>query len=123
MKPFATRLNEDLNKAGVHTWKWNLDAVAGRDLRENIDQAVRQYDKIILVCSADSLTSGPVEREIERALQKEDRLKAAHAERAKETLKRSDPPPFQDTDVLVPTRIDDTLFKWQWQLTADLTRR
>ena len=120
---FATRLNEDLNNAGVHTWKWDLNAVAGRDLRANIDGAIRHYDKIILVCSADSLTSGPVQREIERALQKEDRLKAAHAERAKEALQKGQEPPFEDTDVLVPIRIDDTIFKWQSQFTADVTKR
>ena len=120
---FATRLNEDLNEAGVRTWKWDLDAIAGRDLRANIDRAIRHYDKLILVCSENSLTSGPVEREIERALQKEDRLKKEHAERAKEALQKGEQPPFKDTDVLVPIRIDDTIFKWQSQFTADVTKR
>lgn len=120
---FATRLNEDLNEAGVHTWKWDLDAIAGRDLRANIDGAIRHYDKIILVCSADSLNSGPVDREIERALQKEDRLKAAHADRDKEAMQKGEPPPFKDTDVLVPIRIDDTIFNWESQFAADVKRR
>ena len=113
---FADQLNNDLGEAGIKTWKWNLDAVGGRDLRQNIDVAIRNYDKLILVCSVNSLTSGPVEREIERALQKEDQLKAANAERAKEALKEGREAPYVDTDVLVPLRVDSSIFNWSCDL-------
>jgi hypothetical protein len=119
---FAEQLNQDLGKTGVKTWKWNLDAVPGRDLRENIDRAIRNYDKMILVCSVNSLNSGPVEREIERALQKEDQLKAAKAEREKEALSDGREPPYVDTNVLVPITIDDTIFKWTSYYAADVQR-
>ena len=54
---FADKLNEDLKGKGITTWKWNLDAVPGRYMRDNIDMAIRNYDKLILVCSANSLAS------------------------------------------------------------------
>jgi hypothetical protein len=68
---FAEQLNQDLNRAGIKTWKWDRDAVRGRDLADNIDRAIRNHDKTILVCSVDSLTSAQVEREIQEALDKE----------------------------------------------------
>ena len=63
---FASGLEHELSNAGVKTWKWDMKAVPGRDLRENIDRAIHSYDKLILVCSSSSLTSPAVEREIER---------------------------------------------------------
>jgi hypothetical protein len=42
-----------------------------------IDTAIRHYDKLVVICSKHSLESPPVIREIERALQKEDREHAA----------------------------------------------
>ena len=120
---FAELLNQGLDEAGVKTWKWNMDAVPGRDLRENIDRAIKNYDKIILVCSVNSLNSGPVEREIERALQKEGRLKAAKAERDKEALGNGIEPLYVGTDVLVPITIDDTIFKWTSHFAPDVRRR
>jgi hypothetical protein len=120
---FAEQLNQSLRGAGVTTWKWNLDAVPGHDLRENIDRAIRNYDNMILVCSVNSLNSGPVEREIERALQKEDQLKAAKAERHKEALSDGREPPYVDTDVLVPITIDDTVFNWPSHFAPDVRRR
>ena len=56
-EPFAEQLNSDLNKAGIQTWKWDRDAVRGRDLHQSIDWAIRQYDKTILICSGNSLNS------------------------------------------------------------------
>ncbi|MCH7787296.1 MAG: toll/interleukin-1 receptor domain-containing protein, partial [Chloroflexi bacterium] len=118
----ATRLTEDLNAAGVRTWKWDMDAVPGRTLRENIDVGIRNYDKLILVCSQKSLTSKAVDREIETALQKEERLSNAAAERAKEALLKGEPPPYVDTKVLVPIRLDDTVFNWTSPLAPQVNR-
>jgi uncharacterized protein YjbI with pentapeptide repeats len=120
---FASNLERDLNRRGVSTWKWNVDGVIGRDLRANIDRAIRVYDKMILVCSSDSLSSGPVEREIERALQKEDRLRRRGAEAERAAIEAGETPPRHDSDVLIPIRLDDTLFEWESQFQVDVTRK
>jgi hypothetical protein len=120
---FAEPLNQDLNQSGIKTWKWDRDAVRGRDLAQNIDLAIRSHDKTILVCSADSLTSPQVEREIQQALDKEVQIKTANAERRKEALARRERPPTVDADVLIPIRLDDTIFKWDSHLKGEVTRR
>lgn len=118
---FADKLNEDLKSQGISTWKWNLDAVAGRYMRDNIDIAIRNYDKLILVCSADSLASGQVETEIRRALQKEQQIKKANEERRREAIAAGQTPPHVDANVLVPIRIDDSVFEWDSHIAADVT--
>lgn len=77
---------------------------------------------MILVCSINSLTSGPVEREIETALQKEDQLNAAKAARTKEAIATGQEPPFVDTNVLVPIRVDDFVFQWDSPLASQVKR-
>ena len=120
---FADRLSQDLNQAGVKTWKWQRDAVRGRDLHQSIDRAIRQYDKTILICSVNSLTSPRVEPEIVAALDKEKRIKANNAERRKEALVAGEPPPQVDADVLIPIRLDDTIFEWNSHLKIEVSRR
>jgi hypothetical protein len=68
----------------------------GKTLRKSIDQAVRTYDKLIVILSEDSLKSRPVVEEIERALNKEDELFAEG----------------KDDDVLFPIQVDDAIFSW-----------
>ena len=68
-----------------------------------IDTAIRHYDKLVVICSEHSLQSLPVIREIERALQKEDR---------------------EHRNVLFPIRIDDYLFdKWEHPRKADVVSK
>src|SRR5208282_2017482 len=68
-----------------------------------IDTAIRHYDKLVVICSKHSLQSPPVIREIERALQKEDR---------------------EHKHVLFPIRIDDYLFeKWDHPRKADVVSK
>ena len=45
----------------------------GEPVWGEIDTAIRHYDKLVVICSQDSLQSVPVIREIERGMQKEDR--------------------------------------------------
>ena len=120
---FADRLNQDLNQAGIQTWKWDRDAVRGRDLHQSIDRAIHQYDKTILICSASSLTSPQVEPEIVAALDKEKRIKANNAERRREAQAAGKPPPNVDADVLIPIRLDDTIFNWDSHLKIEVSRR
>lgn len=112
-----------MNQAGIKTWKWDRDAVRGRDLGENIDLAIRNHDKTILVCSVNSLTSPQVEREIQQAMDKEAQIKTANAERRREALARRERPPTVDADVLIPIRLDDTIFSWDSHLKTEVTRR
>ena len=68
-------------------------------MRGEIDTAIRHYDKLVVICSENSLQSPPVIREIERALQKEDR---------------------EHKNVLFPIRIDNYLFEaWDHPRKAD----
>lgn len=84
----------------MRCWRWREDAPMGKTLRKSIDQAVRTYDKLIVILSEDSLKSRPVVEEIERALNKEDQLFAEG----------------KDDEVLFPIRVDDAIFSWQHPL-------
>jgi hypothetical protein len=70
--------------------KFDENAKWGEPVWGEIDTAIRHYDKLVVICSQHSLESPPVIREIERALQKEDR---------------------EHKNVLFPISIDDYLFK------------
>jgi len=99
-KRVCERLHADLQAHGVRAWYFPEDAVMGRPVWGQIDRGIRIYDKLVVVCSENSLQSGPVLREIERALQREDR---------------------EGTHVLFPIRIDDYIFDhWQHERKADV---
>jgi hypothetical protein len=105
---FSERLYNDMQGAGVRCWRWKEDAKWGRALMHSIDEAVRVYDKLIVICSEQSLNSPAVIREIERALQKED----AAAREGKEA------------EVLFPIRLDDYIFTdWQHHRKADVVAK
>jgi hypothetical protein len=102
---FSERLYNDMQAAGVRCWRWKEDAKWGKTLMHSIDEAVRVYDKLIVICSEQSLKSPAVIREIERALQKEDDLVRAG----------------KDSEVLFPIRLDDFIFEgWQHYRKADV---
>ena len=62
-----------------------------------------------MICSRDSSHSGPVLREIERAFQKEDRLKSEG---------------HHDSDVLVPISLDNYVFDgWNHYRQADVVSK
>lgn len=105
---FSERLYNDLQGSGVRCWRWKEDAKWGKSLMGSIDQAVRVYDKLIVICSENSLKSPAVLREIERALQKEDAL----CRQGKEA------------EVLFPIRLDDYIFeKWEHERKADIIKK
>jgi len=99
---FSRRLYSDLQVAGVCCWRWKEDARWGATLMREVDDAVRRYDKLIVICSAESLKAEGVMREIERALQREHR---------------------ENREVLFPIRIDDAVFSWKHALQADVVRK
>lgn len=97
---FVARLYADLQAHGVRCWYFPEDAKSGESVWGEIDRSIHTYDKLVVVCSANSLQSGPVNREIERALQREDR---------------------ESRHVLFPIRIDEYLFeKWEHPRKVDV---
>jgi hypothetical protein len=100
---FAQRLYADLQAKNVRCWKFDENARWGEPLWGEIDTAIKHYDKLVVICSEHSLQSPPVIREIERALQKEDRERKG---------------------VLFPVRIDDYLFDvWDHPRKADVVSK
>lgn len=100
---FAQRLYADLQAKNVRCWKFDENAKWGEPVWGEIGTAIQHYDKLVVICSEHSLQSPPVIREIERALQKEDR---------------------EHKNVLFPVRIDDYLLDaWKHPRTADVVSK
>lgn len=99
-KLFARKLYADLRSVGVDCWFDENQILPGDNILDFVDQGIRIWDKLILVCSESSLpvrTGWWVEQEIERALAKERQLRSTGAR----------------SSVLVPITLDDYIFN-QW---------
>ncbi len=72
---FAERLHADLQDKGVRCWFAPDDIKGGRKLHEQIPEAIRVYDKLLLVLSEHSMESEWVKTEIYHARQDEIRNK------------------------------------------------
>jgi uncharacterized protein YjbI with pentapeptide repeats len=68
---FADRLHADLQAKGVRCWFAPHDIKGGRKLHEQIDEAIRIYDKLLLILSDASMGSPWVKSEIANARTKE----------------------------------------------------
>ncbi len=68
---FAERLYAGLQAKGVRCWFAPHDIQGGRKVHEQIDEAIRLYDKLLLVLSEHSMNSEWVKTEIAHARQKE----------------------------------------------------
>lgn len=68
---FAERVHADLGKNGVRCWFAPHDILPGRKLHEQIDEAIRTYDRLLLILSDASMASEWVKTEIANARQKE----------------------------------------------------
>src|ERR1043165_8946924 len=90
--PFARTLRDALHRNGVQTFFFETDAIPGRRLHHAMRDGVNEYDRVILICSADSLNRPGVLNEIEQALARESRD-------AGQTC-------------LIPVILDDYLFCW-----------
>lgn len=100
---FCARLHADLQAKGVRVWYFPEDAKWGEPLWGEIDRNIKVYDKLIVVLSANSLQSGPVLREIERALIRED---------------------SEHKNVLFPITLDRYVFDtWEHERKADMLRK
>ncbi len=111
---FATRLHNDFQAAGIRCWKWDKDAVTGKSMWGEIDNAIRRFDKLVLIASQSSMKSPLVMDEIERAIQKERDL----------ITKKNAGQHDGETDVLFPVRLDDYILDdWDHERRVDVTKK
>ncbi len=68
---FARRLHADLQTKGVRCWFAPHDVQGGRKLHEQIDQAIRVHERVLLILSAHSMNSEWVKTEIAKARKRE----------------------------------------------------
>ena len=107
-KDFARRLHDRLQGHGVRCWLDEHQLEVGDDLHDQIDRGIRIWDKIILCCSESSLTSWWVDKELDRALQKEERL---WKERREKVL------------AIIPVDLDGYVFSWDGGKAGMVTSR
>ena len=72
---FADRLYNDLQGNGVRCWFAPHDIQGGRKLHEQLDEAIRLHDKLLLILSEQSMNSPWVKTEIANARKREEREK------------------------------------------------
>ena len=70
---FADRLYADLQAKGVRCWFAPHDMKSGRKIHEQIDEAIRLYDRLLLLLSPHSISSEWVNTEIAKARKREAR--------------------------------------------------
>jgi len=100
-KVFSKKLYNSLRRKRIMCWRWRENAPWSGKIREEIDRAIFNYDKLLITCSENSLKSPQVIREIERAIQKEDELRKQNPK----------------AKVLFPISIDNYLFdEWDHYL-------
>lgn len=68
---FAGRLHADLQATGVRCWFAPHDIHGGKKLHEQIDDAIRVHDKLLLILSPASMASEWVKTEIAKARKRE----------------------------------------------------
>lgn len=68
---FAERLHADLQDNGIRCWFAPHDMEGGRKIYDQVDQAIRLYERLLLILSAESMSSSWVKTEIVMARQKE----------------------------------------------------
>lgn len=73
-KAFARRLHDTLQGRGIRCWLDEKQLRPGDDIHEEVDRGIRLWDKVLLCCSKDSLTSWWVDNEIGKAFAKEQAL-------------------------------------------------
>ena len=86
----AEIINRFLKGKGVKTWFFKDDALPGDKLHRVMHEGVNTHDRVLLICSRDSLGRNGVMNEIERVLEREAREGGA--------------------DILIPITLDDFVY-------------
>ncbi len=97
---FARRLHGALQRRGVRCWLDEHQVPAGDKIHHAVDESVRLWDKVLLCCSKESLNSWWLDKQVEQALLKEERLSK---ERHKEVR------------AIIPLNLDGHIFMPDWQ--------
>lgn len=98
---FADLLHSQLRGKGARVWLATEDLKIGDRFRTKIDEAIRLYDKLLIVLSEDSVKSPWVEAEVEAAFEKERKQKRT---------------------VLFPIRLDDAVMETEEAWAAEIRR-
>ncbi len=97
---FVRRLHEKLQLSGINCWIDSHSMRPGDVIEDEIREAILRSDRVLLICSKDSLGSWWVDSEISIVLDKERRL-----------LKES----RQKISVLIPIDLDGHMFSDEWE--------
>jgi uncharacterized protein YjbI with pentapeptide repeats len=98
-KAFAKRLFDTLEGRDIRCWLNEKRAIPGDAFLDQVDRAIRIWDKTLLCCSKDSLSSWWVDNEIDSAFEKEQKLSKERGQ----------------TLALIPLDLDGYLLSGQWQ--------
>ncbi|WP_026941349.1 toll/interleukin-1 receptor domain-containing protein [Hellea balneolensis] len=107
-REFAKRLHDELNAQGIHCWLDSHQIIPGANILDEIDRGIRKWDKVLLCCSSHALQSPWVDRELDKAFQKEEAL---WKERGEKTL------------VVIPLNLDNYMFEWNGSKASILKSR
>jgi hypothetical protein len=97
----AAKLHADLQAAGIRCWRWNHEEQVCEELLGAGFSPLEEMDRILLIVSQHSLTYEPVNREISRIMDEENR-------RARSPTLVHGPDQFR---ILHPVRVDNFLFE------------
>ncbi len=98
-KKFATKLHDALQEYGIRCWLDDHQLLPGDDIYEHVDRGIQLWDKVLLVCSENSLNSWWVDNEILTAFEKEQSLMKDRNEKV---------------GVVIPINIDGYVFSETW---------
>ncbi|MGZ5435618.1 MAG: toll/interleukin-1 receptor domain-containing protein [Pyrinomonadaceae bacterium] len=99
---FARKLNDALQRRGVTTFFFKDDAPVGAKLHRVMRRGVNEHDRVILICSQNSLDRAGVINELEETLAREARDGGA--------------------EYLIPIRLDDYVFNGWNPTNADIAQ-
>lgn len=102
-RPFARRIYDDLQAAGIRCWLDEHDLKPGDRIIDVVNDAIRLHDRILLCCSEASLESWWVKDEVRKAQARERR---------------------EGRDIIIPIMLDRYLLeRWEDGLESDISSR